>query len=253
MIAVNVPGASESVTPSSARTAPSPRPKTRTSSSSSTMPRPAARSVALVGDDDGSHWMAPDRVSHDGPSAAEPATWSLLASRGSRNGTRRVSAAGTSGRRGCGGCRPHPAAARASRRPSVTCFRTARSLIASRSPIALVRAPLGDELEHLVLAFGQRARAVPRRGSRAAATRPRVERRAAGGDVAQRAGELVDVGDAVLEQIAEPLRALGEHARRGADSTCWDRITMPIRGCRARISCAARCPRRSASAASGCR
>ena len=39
MIAVNVPGASESVTPSSARTAPSPRPKTRTRSWSSTTPR----------------------------------------------------------------------------------------------------------------------------------------------------------------------------------------------------------------------
>jgi hypothetical protein len=89
---------------------------------------------------------------------------------------------------------------------------------------ALVRAPFRHELEHLALAVGERAQ---RPVLRVARQQPRddlrVERRAAGDDAPQRAGELVDVADAVLEQVAEPLGVLGEQARRVPTSTCWER------------------------------
>ena len=76
-----------------------------------------------------------------------------------------------------------------------------------------VRQSLADQLERLALALGEgleRTAVVLRQ-------QPchdlGVERRAAGGDPAQRVHELVGIGHAVLEQVAEPLRVLGEHAR----------------------------------------
>ena len=57
--------------------------------------------------------------------------------------------------------------------------------------------------------------------ARSAASRLRddlgVERRAAAVDTAQRRDEVLDVGDAVLEQVAEPLGILGQHPRRDAE------------------------------------
>src|SRR4051812_49848414 len=82
---------------------------------------------------------------------------------------------------------------------------------------ALVGATLGDQLEHLALARRQGAqRPVVTVGREQLGDDVRVERRAAGRHVAQRGGEVLDVHDAVLEQVAEAHRALGEHAHRDA-------------------------------------
>ena len=69
----------------------------------------------------------------------------------------------------------------------------------------------------------------------------RVERRAAGGDPAQRVEEVVDVEDAVLEQVAEV--AAGRPARRSAGSRRAGRAARcRARGQRSRSSRAARAP-----------
>ena len=82
----------------------------------------------------------------------------------------------------------------------------------------------------------------------------RVERRAALGDAAHGGGELVDVGDAVLEQIADALGA----RRRGDPSRSPARRTGRARarrspGCARGSPWRRAAPRPSASAASGCR
>src|SRR5215213_8653265 len=73
----------------------------------------------------------------------------------------------------------------------------------------LVRAPLGEQCEHLALARterGERSVIAPR--TEQPGDDLRVEGGAARGDAPQRAGKRVDVGDAVLEQVAEPFGAL---------------------------------------------
>ena len=93
------------------------------------------------------------------------------------------------------------------------CFSVLRKAMPSRSAIAGFDSPSPTQLEHLALALGEgleRTAVVLRQ-------QPchdlGVERRAAGGDPAERVHELVRIGHAVLEQVAEPLRVLGEHAR----------------------------------------
>ena len=104
-----------------------------------------------------------------------------------------------------------------------TCASTVRSLRYEALGDARVGEPLGHQLEHLALAFGELGeRVVVACGE----TRPRddlrVERRAAAGDALGRGEELADVEHAVLEQVAEAaerdeldgvrgLDVLGEH------------------------------------------
>ena len=100
---------------------------------------------------------------------------------------------------------------------AVTCFCTARSLITARSAIARFDSPSAtrpstsrsrgrQDGERIVLAAARQQ----------VADHLRVERRPAGRDAAQRAGEVLDVGHAVLEQVAEPGRRLGQQAHRDA-------------------------------------
>ena len=127
----------------------------------------------------------------------------------------------------------------------MTCFSTARSVTTSCSAIAAVRAALGHELEDLALA---RREALERVLAPAAAEQQRddlgVERRAALGDAPDRVGEAVEVGDAVLEQVAEPVGAVGEQLQRVApSSTTCDEHEHAGAGQRSRrISAAARRP-----------
>ena len=100
---------------------------------------------------------------------------------------------------------------------AVTCFWTPRGAELELLADRLVRAALGDQLEHLALARGERRqRTVVARARQQPGDDLRVERGAAGGDAPQRGGELVDVADAVLEQVAEPCGALREQPRRDA-------------------------------------
>ena len=100
---------------------------------------------------------------------------------------------------------------------AVTCFCTARSLTARRSPMPLFERPSATSCS-TSCSRGVSACSGP--ASRLLCQQPRddlgVEGRAAGDHAPQRADELRDVADAVLEQVAEALRALGEHARGGA-------------------------------------
>src|SRR5215210_106867 len=70
----------------------------------------------------------------------------------------------------------------------------------------------------------------------------RVDRRAAGADALHRAGELRDVGDAVLEQVARALRRRAEQLHRRAELDVLGEPSTPVPGCRSRISIAARIP-----------
>src|SRR4051794_36058516 len=80
----------------------------------------------------------------------------------------------------------------------------------------LVRAALGDQREHLALARAQRGqRSVFAGACQEAGHDLRVEGGAAAGHASQRAGELLDVADAVLEQVAEPFGALREEPHGG--------------------------------------
>src|SRR3954447_20370596 len=72
----------------------------------------------------------------------------------------------------------------------------------------LVRAALGHQLEHLALAWCQRIERVVRAmAPDELADHGRVERRATLADAANRRGELLQVGDPILEQVADPLSA----------------------------------------------
>ena len=62
------------------------------------------------------------------------------------------------------------------------------------------------------------------------------------GDAAHRAGELRDVSDAVLEQVAEALRALGEELHRVGGLDELERTRTPIPSCWSRIFFAATSP-----------
>ena len=127
-------------------------------------------------------------------------------------------AAGTAGPRARAGARRRCPAGRAWRRSLDTCFSALRSVIPIRSAIAGVRAALGDQLEHLALARGERRRAARRRRSASSSRETTCGSSAVPprGDAPQRADEVVEVGHAVLQQVAEPRGVLGEHARRDA-------------------------------------
>src|SRR3954452_11723325 len=80
----------------------------------------------------------------------------------------------------------------------------------------LVGAPLRDELEHFALTRRHAGKRAVLAGGQKRRDDLGVQGRAAGGDAPERADEVLDVADAVLEQVAEPRRALGEHAHRGS-------------------------------------
>ena len=98
----------------------------------------------------------------------------------------------------------------------VTCFCTARSVITSRSPMPLFERPSATS------SITSRSRGVSRL-SGSSALRPlreqlrddlRVEHRAAFSDPAQCRGEVLEIGDAVFQEIADPVGGLGEEPRR---------------------------------------
>ena len=116
----------------------------------------------------------------------------------------------------------------------------------------LDRAALRDLLEQLLLVGGEPADAGDRVHERLDDLR--VEHRAAGRDLAHRAGELVALGDAVLEEVGVARR----RRRRAARSRTRGRRTATARPRRCRGgACAAPWPRRSLRAgrraACGCR
>jgi hypothetical protein len=111
---------------------------------------------------------------------------------------------------------------------------------------ALVRQPFGHQRQHLALTRRER---LERIGAPAAAEHPRddlgVERRAALGDGAHRVDEVAEIGDPVLEEIADAVcvvadelrdealhEVLGEHehAHRGQRAPDLDRRAEPVVG-----------------------
>ena len=101
----------------------------------------------------------------------------------------------------------------------------------------LVRAALGDQREHLALARAERRqRAVVDGARQQLGDHLGVERGAARDHAPQHAGELLDVADAVLEQVPEPLRALRQQPCRGPGLDVLGAMTIPIWGWRARMS-----------------
>ena len=136
----------------------------------------------------------------------------------------------------------------------VTCFSTARSVTTIRCGDALVRAAFRHELEHLALARGQ---LVERILAPAAADQLRDERGIEGGaavrNAPHRADELVDIGDAVLQQVADALGALREQLHRVRRLDVLRQHEHADARVLARGSPGRRAgPRRSASAACGC-
>src|SRR3954453_2004581 len=90
--------------------------------------------------------------------------------------------------------------------------------LADHQPLGdgLVGAPLRDELKHFALTRCHRGKDAATAGRQESRDDLGVQSRAAAGDAPQRAVEVLDIADAVLEQVAEPRRALGEHAHRGS-------------------------------------
>ena len=126
----------------------------------------------------------------------------------------------------------------------VTCFSTARSVTNIRSAIAPLERPSA------ISSSTSRSRGVSSASGSPRAPPAdelrddrRVERRAALGDAAHGRAELVEVGHAVLEQVADALRAVGEQLQRVARSrrTARARARRCSR-CFSRISFAARRP-----------
>ena len=107
-------------------------------------------------------------------------------------------------------------------------------LRAEVQPLAdrLVGAALGHHGQHLPLPLGQ---LVERVAGPAAADElghhGRVDHQPARGDPADRVGQLVDVGDALLEQVAGAVRAgLDQFAARNRGSTCAESTSTPTAG-----------------------
>ena len=173
-----------------------------------------------------------------------PASGAVRGSRTARCGARSARA-GTRARRARGGGRRSPAGRPSLAKMLVTCFSTLRSVISSRSAIAWLERPSAissstSRSRGVSASSGPssraRRRAAARRPAGRAPSRPAATRR-------ERVDEVVEVGDAVLEQVAEPLGALGEQLRRDARRRRAGRgQRCRRRGCRARISCAARRP-----------
>ena len=88
----------------------------------------------------------------------------------------------------------------------VTCFSTARSVTTSCLGDRVVRAALGHQPEHLALARAQlRQRVLAPAAAEQARDDLGVERAAALPDAPDGVDEALDVGDAVLEQVADAL------------------------------------------------
>ena len=127
----------------------------------------------------------------------------------------------------------------------VTCFSTVCSVITSCSAIARFVRPSAMSAEHLALALGELLERVA-----AAAGAPdelpddrRVEHRPARRDAAHAVGERLEVRDAVLEHVADALRARLQQLERVARPrrTARARGSRPA-GPRSRIARAARSP-----------
>ena len=204
-------------------------------------------------------WMRTDFICSSGPHgrAISPLTVRECRSRTAGIGGKRSHGAGFW--RLCMRARSGGRAARRGRdggrrpdgRPSLskmleTCFSTARSVITSSLRDPLVRAALGHQLEHLALARGELRRA----GRRSRRLREQRRRRPSGSSAEPpsatrrtRRGELLDVGDAVLEQVADALGASRPSSSSARPtSTYWESTSTPTSGCAARISSAARRP-----------
>ncbi len=125
-----------------------------------------------------------------------------------------------------------------------TCASTVLRVTKSSCAIPRSVLPCGDQREHLALARRERRERVSRGGS---ATSSLDERRlddgAARGDPLERGDELADVGDPVLEQVADPLRTTPSRAsaRSRPRRTARAPACRPA-GASGRISCAASSP-----------
>ncbi len=99
-----------------------------------------------------------------------------------------------------------------------TYFSTAREADHEAIGDPLVRQALGHQLEHLALPRRQRAeRVVAALLREQGRDDDRIERRAAGADPPDRVGELVDVADPVLEQVADALGRVGQELHGQAE------------------------------------
>ena len=94
----------------------------------------------------------------------------------------------------------------------VTCFSTARIVTTSRSAIAWLEVALGHRGQHLTLPRGDVLEHVASGASPAAGETTAGSRRPTGPDAANRCGELVEVGDAILQQISQTGGVLGEQS-----------------------------------------
>ena len=100
------------------------------------------------------------------------------------------------------------------RKIAVTCFSTAASLTNSVCAMPTVRLALGHRGEHGVFAGLSACSGRPGRVARASADHLGVERAAAGRDARDGVQERLDVADAFLEQVADPLGALADELER---------------------------------------
>ena len=147
--------------------------------------------------------------------AGQASTAAVATVCGGERGYRISSSAGTRAPRARGGGRPGCAGRRSFAKMLVTCFSTARSVTTSCSAIAAFERPSA------ISSSTSRSRGVSSADGIVAALPAdelrddrRVERGAALADAPHRRDELVDVGDAVLEQVADALGALGEELER---------------------------------------
>ena len=99
----------------------------------------------------------------------------------------------------------------------VTCFSNGRRADVQALGDPAVGQPFDHQRQHVALAGGE---AFERAGAAPAAHHPRdhlgVQRRPARGHLAHRAEEVVEVGDAILEQVADALRVVAEQLQRVA-------------------------------------
>ena len=150
----------------------------------------------------------------------------------------------------------------ASARPSLRkialmCFSTARLVRNSDSAIAVLLLPCAISREHLALARGQ---LVERRALGSGRARDerlddlRVDHRAAVGDGADRRHQLGAVVHALLEQVGAAVgAALEQRERVDRVGELAEDHDADLRVAVAQLGRRAGCPRRCASAASGCR
>ena len=97
------------------------------------------------------------------------------------------------------------------------CFSTARSLMYSVLAMPALLRPVAISLQHLAFSLGQpeqRRAGIGRLRGQQPLDDLRVQRGPAAGDLVQRADQLLDLGDPLLEQVPEPGDAVGEQVER---------------------------------------